>query len=34
MENFCRLTFGVNFPMFAKISVKEKDIDPLYAFLP
>jgi glutathione peroxidase len=31
--SFCSLTYGVTFPMFAKISVKGKDIHPLYAFL-
>lgn len=33
IKNFCTLTYGVSFPMFAKISVKGKDIHPLYAFL-
>ncbi len=33
IKNFCTLTYGVDFPMFAKISVKGKDIHPLYAFL-
>ena len=33
IKNFCTLNFGVTFPMFAKISVKGKDIHPLYAFL-
>ena len=33
IKNFCTLTYGVTFPMFAKISVKGKDIHPLYAFL-
>ena len=33
INSFCRLTYGVTFPMFAKISVKGKEIDPLYAFL-
>jgi glutathione peroxidase-family protein len=33
IKSFCRLTYGVSFPLFAKISVKGKDIDPLYAFL-
>jgi glutathione peroxidase len=33
IQNFCSLTYGVTFPMFAKISVKGKDIHPLYAFL-
>ncbi len=30
---FCRTTYGVTFDMFSKISVKGKDIDPLYAWL-
>ena len=33
IQNFCSLTYGVTFPMFSKISVKGKDIHPLYAFL-
>jgi glutathione peroxidase-family protein len=33
IANFCSLTYNVSFPMFAKISVKGKDIHPLYAFL-
>ena len=33
IKTFCALTYGVTFPMFAKISVKGKDIHPLYAFL-
>jgi glutathione peroxidase len=33
IRQFCRLTYGVKFPMFAKISVKGDDIDPLYSFL-
>ena len=33
IKAFCTLRFGVTFPMFAKISVKGKDIHPLYAFL-
>ena len=33
IKNFCRLNYDVTFPMFAKISVKGKDIHPLYAFL-
>jgi len=33
IKNFCTLTYGVTFPMFAKISVKGKHIHPLYAFL-
>lgn len=31
--NFCSLTYNVTFPMFSKISVKGKDIAPLYKFL-
>ncbi len=31
--SFCSLTYGVSFPMFSKISVKGRDIHPLYAFL-
>ena len=30
---FCQLNYGVTFPMFAKISVKGKDIHPLYEYL-
>ncbi len=30
---FCQLNYGVSFPMFAKISVRGKDIDPLYQYL-
>lgn len=33
IQSFCSLTYGVTFPMFAKISVKGKGIHPLYAFL-
>ena len=33
IQEFCSLTYGVDFPMFAKISVKGKDRAPLYAFL-
>jgi len=33
IKSFCTLTYGVTFPMFAKISVKGKDIHPLYVFL-
>ena len=33
IKNFCTLTYGVTFPMFAKISVKGKNIHPLYTFL-
>ena len=33
IKEFCESKFGVTFPMFAKISVKGADIDPLYSFL-
>lgn len=33
IKSFCSLTYCVTFPMFSKISVKGKDIHPLYAFL-
>lgn len=33
IEQFCRLNYGVSFPMFAKVSVRGKDIHPLYKFL-
>lgn len=33
IKSFCSLTYGVTFPLFAKISVKGKTIHPLYAFL-
>jgi glutathione peroxidase len=33
IKQFCSLTYNVTFPMFSKISVKGKDIAPLYAFL-
>lgn len=33
IREFCTDKFGVTFPMFAKISVKDKDIHPLYAYL-
>jgi glutathione peroxidase-family protein len=33
IKSFCSTTYGVTFPMFSKISVKGKDIDPLYEFL-
>lgn len=33
IKSFCALTYGVTFPLFAKISVKGKTIHPLYAFL-
>jgi glutathione peroxidase len=30
---FCRINYGVTFPLFAKLSVKGRDIHPLYDFL-
>ena len=33
IETFCSLNYNVTFPMFSKISVKGKNIDPLYKFL-
>lgn len=33
IKSFCTLTYGVTFPMFAKISVKGKDQHPLYKYL-
>ena len=33
IKQFCSLTYDVTFPMFAKISVKGRNIHPLYAFL-
>ncbi len=33
IKEFCATTYGVSFPMFAKISVKGRDIHPLYAYL-
>jgi glutathione peroxidase len=33
IKSFCELTYGVQFPMFAKISVKGDDMDPLYKYL-
>jgi glutathione peroxidase-family protein len=33
IANFCSVKYNVTFPLFAKISVKGKDIHPLYAFL-
>ena len=33
IKNFCSLTYNVTFPLFSKISVKGKDIAPLYKFL-
>jgi glutathione peroxidase len=33
INTFCTEKFGVTFPMFSKISVKGKDMHPLYQFL-
>lgn len=33
IQTFCKTNYGVEFPMFSKISVKGDDIDPLYAEL-
>jgi glutathione peroxidase len=33
IKNFCSLTYGVSFPMFAKINVNGDDVHPLYAYL-
>lgn len=33
VRTFCRLTYGVQFPMFAKTRVREDNADPLYAYL-
>lgn len=33
IQEFCSSNYGVTFPMFSKISVKGKDIHPLYTFL-
>lgn len=33
IEEFCRLTYGVNFPMFAKIDVNGDNAHPLYRLL-
>jgi glutathione peroxidase len=33
IKQFCLINYGVSFPMFSKISVRGKDIHPLYAFL-
>ncbi len=33
IKEFCRATYGVAFPLFAKISVRGDDIHPLYRFL-
>ena len=33
IAEFCRINYGVTFPMFSKISVKGDDIHPLYDYL-
>jgi len=33
IASFCKMNYGVTFPMMAKISVKGKDIHPLYKWL-
>jgi len=33
IQKFCKLNYGVNFPVFAKINVNGKDQDPLYKWL-
>jgi glutathione peroxidase len=33
IESFCKMNYGVSFPMMAKISVKGKDMHPVYQFL-
>lgn len=33
IQEFCTKNYGVSFPMFSKISVKGKDMDPLYQFI-
>lgn len=33
IQTFCRMSYGVTFPMFSKIVVRGKGIHPLYAFL-
>ncbi|HEX5670648.1 MAG TPA: glutathione peroxidase [Sulfuricurvum sp.] len=33
IEKFCRLTYGVTFPMFAKIDVNGANTNPLYEYL-
>ena len=33
IKDFCRLTYGVDFPMFAKTHVAERSADPLYKAL-
>lgn len=33
IQNFCRVTYGVQFPMFAKTRVRKGDADPLWSYL-
>lgn len=33
IAEFCKMNYGVSFPMMAKISVKGEDIDPIYKWL-
>ena len=33
IQNFCRVTYGVQFPMFAKTRVRKGDADPLWTYL-
>ena len=33
IQQFCKVNFGVTFPLFKKISVNGKDADPLYKYL-
>ncbi len=33
IASFCQINYGVTFPMFSKISVKGKDMHPLYQYL-
>lgn len=33
IQQFCKLNYGVSFPMMSKISVKGKDMAPIYQFL-
>ena len=33
IESFCKMNYGVTFPMMAKISVKGKEMHPVYQFL-
>lgn len=33
IKSFCEVNYGVTFPMFAKIDVNGKEVDPLYQYL-